>query len=89
MSPLNHEQLEQLAAQRVAMKRYARLGRRWYLRGGLMFVVACFAGYRGGGVNHLIGIAMVVLAALCFSLGRSMRKSVRDSEAKIALMEKT
>jgi hypothetical protein len=85
---LTREQAEQLAVQKKAARRAMGQGRRWYLRGILMFVIACIAGYRGGQVNMAIAIAMVVLSALCFSLGRSIRKGARESEKKIALMER-
>ena len=73
--------------QKARARRTLGQGRRWYLRGVLMFVIASVAGYRGGQVNVIIGVAMVMLAALCFSLGRSMRKGARDSLKKIELME--
>lgn len=85
---LSREQAEQLALQKKTVKRALGQGRRWLLRGLLMFVVACIAGYRGGQINMVIAIAMVVLAALCFSLGRSIRKGARDSAQKIELMER-
>ncbi len=84
---LTREEAEQLAVQKKAARRSMALGRRWNLRGVLMFVIACIAGYRGGQVNMAIAIAMVVMASLCFSLGRSIRNSARESERKIALME--
>jgi predicted anti-sigma-YlaC factor YlaD len=86
---LTPEQMEMLAVQRKAAKRALAQGRRWFLRGVLMFIVACVAGYRGGQLNMVVGIAMVVLAALCFSLGRNLRKNARESLVKIDLMEKT
>ena len=86
---LTPQQAEELAVQRKKAKRALGQGRRWFLRGILMFVIAIVAGYRGGQMNMVIGIAMVVLSALCFSLGRSMRRSAHESIAKIDLMEKT
>ena len=86
---LTPEQQEQLAQQRKAARRALGLGRRWYLRGALMFVISVVATYRGGQVNVIVGVVMVVLAGLCFSLGRSMRRSARQSLEKIEIMETT
>ena len=84
---LSPAQAEELALQKKRARRTLGQGRRWYLRGVLMFVIASVAGYRGGQVNVIIGVAMVVLAALCFSLGKSMRKGARETIRKIELME--
>ena len=86
---LSPEQAQRLADQKKAARRALGQGRRWFLRGVLMFVVAMVAGYRGGQLNMVIAIAMVLLSALCFSLGRSVRKSAKSSLEKIALMEST
>jgi hypothetical protein len=86
---LTPEQAQLLIDQRKTAKRALGQGRRWFLRGFLMFVISIVAGYRGGQVNVIIAIVMVLLAALCFSLGRSLRRNARASIAKIDLMEKT
>ena len=39
--------------------------------------------------DGFIGLATVVLAAISISMGRNMRRGARDSEAKIAIMEKS
>ena len=89
MSPLDPDQARQLAEQKVAMRRARAQGRRWYLRAGLMAVVAGFALYRGGQVNVVIGVVMALLALLSASLGRNMRRGAEDMERKIRLMETT
>ena len=86
---LSPAQRQILTDQRTVVRRTMAQGRRWLLRSVLMLVVAAVAGYRGGQMNVVIAIAMVVLAALCFSLGRSLRKSAGESLKKIELMEKT
>ena len=86
---LTPQQAEQLAAQKKIAHRALGQGRRWFLRSVLMFVIACIAGYRGGQLNLAIAIGMVVLAALCFSLGRSVRRGAIESTKKIELMEKS
>jgi nitrogen fixation/metabolism regulation signal transduction histidine kinase len=88
MSPLDPAQAEQLAAHRAAMRRARAQGRRWYLRGVLMAVIAAVAFYRGGQVNVLIGAAMTLLAALSVSLGHNMRRSAAEMAQKITMMEK-
>lgn len=87
MNTLTPQQTEELTLQRKKTRRAFAQGRRWYLRGVLMFIIALVAGYRGGQLNYVIAIAMVVLSGLCFSLGRSMRRQARAMEQKIALME--
>jgi len=87
MSPLDPAQAEQLAAHRSAMHRARLQGRRWYLRGVLMAVIAAVAFYRGGQVNVAIGVALAVLTALSVSLGRSMRRSAAEMARKITMME--
>ena len=89
MSPLDPAQAEQLGQQKAAMSRARGQGRRWYLRSVLMAVVAAVALYRGGQLNTVIGVVMVVLALLSVSLGRSLRRSATDMETKIKLMETT
>ena len=82
-------QAEELALQKKKARRTLGQGRRWYLRGVLMFMIAVAAAYNGGSAFYALGIAMVVLAALAFSLGRSMRKSAKSSLEKIELMEQS
>ena len=89
MSPLSPDLAQQLAQQRLTARRAMAQGRRWYLRSVVLFVVAIAAAYRGGQVNMVIGLATVVLAAISISMGRNMRRGARDSEAKIAIMEKS
>lgn len=89
MSPLDPAQAQQLAQQRAAMDRARAQGRRWYLRSGLLALIAVVALYRGGQINVVIGLVMAFLALLSFSLGRSMRRSATDMETKIKLMETT
>ncbi len=71
------------------MDRARAQGRRWYLRSGLLALIAVVALYRGGQINVVIGLVMAFLALLSFSLGRSMRRSATDMETKIKLMETT
>jgi hypothetical protein len=87
MSPLTPQQAAQLVESRRRAHRAMGQGRRWYLRGVLMFIVACLAGYRGGQLNSVVAIVMVILAGMCISLGRTMRRSAKASEEKIDLME--
>jgi len=76
-----------LAEQRKRVRRVLGQGRRWYLRAVLMMVIAVIAASRGGQLNYAIGIVMVLLAGLSVSLGRSMRKSARESLAKLELLD--
>jgi predicted Na+-dependent transporter len=87
MSPLNPDLAQQLAQQRLAARRALAQGRRWYLRGVILFLITAAAVYRGGQVNVAIGVAMAILAVLSISMGRGMRRSAREAEAKIATME--
>ena len=87
MSPLNPDLAQQLAQQRLMTRRAMAHGRRWYLRSIILFVVAIAAAYRGGQVNMVIGVAMVVLAGISVSMGRDMRRSAREAELKITTME--
>jgi hypothetical protein len=89
VSPLDPAQVEQLAQQRVAMRRARAQGRRWYLRSALMAAIAAVALYRGSQINTVIGVVMAFLALLSFSLGHSMRQSATNMETKIKLMEHT
>jgi hypothetical protein len=87
VSPLDPAQAELLAQLKAAMRRARAQGRRWYLRSGLMVAIAFAALYRGGQVNTVIGVVMAFLALLAVSLGRSLRRSARDMETKMKLME--
>ena len=87
MSPLTPDLAQQLAQQRLTARRAMAQGRRWYLRGGVLFAITIAAVYRGGQVNIAIGVAMLVLAAISISMGRDMRRSARAAEAKISTME--
>ena len=87
MSPLDADRARQLLEQKSAMRRALVVGRRWYLRGTPMAFVAAIALYRGGQVNVVIGVAMLLLAVLSMSLGRNMRRGGMDMERKIQLME--
>jgi len=89
MIPLSPEQAAQLVAQRQTARRTMAQGRRWYLRAVLLVVIAAVAGYRGGQANNVLAAVMVVLAAMCVSLGRSMRRAAQETERKIDLMEKS
>jgi hypothetical protein len=88
MSPLSPDLAQQLAQQRLVARRAMAQGRRWYLRSIILSVVAIAAAYRGGQVNIVIGAASAILAAISISMGRNLRHGARDSEAKIAIMEK-
>ena len=87
MSPLNPELAEQLAQQRLAVRRAMAQGRRWYLRSAVLVLIAGVAAWRGGQVNTLIGVAMVLLAVMSISMGHNMRRSAREAESKITTME--
>ena len=89
MSPLNPELAQQLAQQRLVARRAMTQGRRWYLRSIILFLVAGAAAWRGGQVNIVIGVAMLVLAVISISMGRDMRRSAREAETKISTMEGT
>jgi hypothetical protein len=89
VSPLDPAQAQQLVQQKAAMGRARAQGRRWYLRAVLLALIAAVALYRGGQLNTVIGVVMVVLALLSLSLGRSLRRSATDMEAKIELMKTT
>ena len=86
MSP-SEDQLRQLGEQKAAMRRALVVGRRWYLRAGVMGIAAAIALYRGGQVNVVIGVAMLLLAVLSVSLGRNLRRGGMEMERKIQLME--
>jgi len=88
VSVLNPEQAELLRKQRVIAHRALGQGRRWYLRAVLMMVIASAAGWRGGQINYTVAIVMVILSGIAASMGRSMRRSARESLQKIALMER-
>lgn len=87
MSPLDPDLAQQLAQQRLVARRALAQGRRWYLRSVILLFIAGAAVYRGGQVNVAIGVAMAILAVLSISLGRDMRRSAREAEAKITTME--
>jgi len=87
MSPLNPDLAQQLAQQRLTARRAMAQGRRWYLRSMILFLIAGAAAWRGGQVNIVIGVAMLVLAAMSISMGRDMRRSAREAESKIRTME--
>ena len=89
MNALASDHVELLRKQRKLAQRALSQGRRWYLRAALMLVVAVVAGSRGGQVNYAIGVVMVLLAGICASMGRGMRRSARESLEKIDLMEHT
>ena len=89
MNALASDHVELLKKQRKLAERALSQGRRWYLRAVLMLVVAVVAVARGGQVNFAIGGIMVLLAVLCASMGRSMRRGARESLEKIDLMEHT
>lgn len=89
MSPLDPAQVELLAQQRKRMALAMAQGRRWYLRSVLMLVVAVVALYRGGQFNTVLGFGLIAVAVMSSSLARSIRRGARESEKKIALMEKT
>jgi len=86
VSPLDEGQARQLAELRQAARRARAGGRSWYLRAVLMVLIAAVALYRGGQLNVVIGAAMLLLALLSSSLGRGMRRSAKDMEAKVDLM---
>lgn len=86
---LGPEHVEQLRVQRRNANRALSLGRRWYLRAVLMLVIAAVALYRGGQVQVTLGVVMALLAVLSLSLGRTSRRSARQSLQKIDLMEKS
>jgi hypothetical protein len=83
----SEDQLRQLGEQKAAMRRALVVGRRWYLRAGVMGIAAAIALYRGGQVNVVIGVAMLLLAVLSVSLGRNLRRGGMEMERKIQLME--
>jgi len=85
---MDPRQAEQLAGQRQAARTARAQGRRWYLRAVLLLVIAAVALWRRGQLNVVLGVAMVVLAAMALSLGRSVRAAADAMEAKIDLMEK-
>jgi len=85
--PLTAEHAAQLAEQRKGVRRARGQGRRWYLRAVLMLAIGWWAFWRGGSLNLTLGIAMVALATLAISLGRSLRRQGVDAEEKIRLME--
>jgi hypothetical protein len=87
VSPPDADRARQLLEHQAALRRALVVGRRWYLRGTIMALVAAIALYRGGHVNVLIGVAMLLLAVLSMSLGRNMRRGGMDMERKIQLME--
>lgn len=89
MNALAADHAELLRKQRKLAQRALAQGRRWYLRAVLMLVIAVVAGARGGQVNYVIGAIMVLLALLCASMGRGMRRGARESLEKIDLMEHT
>lgn len=89
MNALASDHAELLKKQRKVAQRALGQGRRWYLRAVLMLVIAVVAGIRGGQVNYVIGGVMVLLAGICASMGRSMRRGARESLEKIDLMEHT
>jgi hypothetical protein len=62
-------------------------GRRWYLRAVLMLCIAVVALYRGGQINTVIGVALLVLALMAASLGHSTRKQARAMEEKLKLVQ--
>jgi len=78
----------QLQDQRKAVRRARRQGLHWYLRAGLMLVVAALGFYRGGGMFTSIGVVMIVLALLGAHLGRQLRRGAAEMERKLDLMDK-
>ena len=89
MNALSPDHAELLMKQRKVAQRALAQGRRWYLRAVLMVVIALVAGTRGGQINYVLAGIMVLLAAVAASMGRSLRRSARDSLEKIDLMEHT
>ena len=87
MSLLSPDLAQQLAEQRLVTRRAMAQGRRWYLRSLILCLIAGFAAWRGGQVNIVIGVAMLLLAAMSISMGRDLRRSAREAEGKIRTME--
>ncbi len=85
--PLAAEHAGRLAELRKGVRRARGQGRRWFLRAGVMLAIAWWAYWRGGSVNLAVGMAMVVLAILAVSIGRSQRRQATNAETKIRLME--
>ena len=83
-SPL---QAQQLADQRLMARRALGRGRWWFMRGGLLMMAAVVAGSLGGQVYRFLAVALVILAAMSISLGRSIRRGARAALVKIDLME--
>jgi len=79
VSPLDPDQARELADRKATMRRARAQGRRWYLRAVVMALVMVFALYRGGALNNLIGVVMLLLAALSASLGLSLRRSATET----------
>ena len=79
---------ERLLEQRKAARKAMAQGRRWYLRGVLMCVVASIALVRGGQLYYLLAGLMLFLAALSVSLWKNLRMQARAMEEKIDLMAK-
>lgn len=77
---------ERLDSQRRLVRRARAQGRRWYLRGVLMLLVAAWSFWRGGSLYVTVGVVMVALSAMSFHLGRNLRASAAEAERKIALM---
>lgn len=79
-------QAQQLADQRRMARRALGRGRWWYMRGGLLMIAAVVAGSLGGQLFRVLAVAMVILAAMSVSLGRSIRRGAREALIKIDLM---
>ena len=89
MNALSPDQAGLLKKQRQVAQRALAQGRRWYLRSVLMVVIAVVAGTRGGQINYVLAVIMVLLAGIAVSMGRNLRRGARESLEKIDLMEHT
>lgn len=84
---MNAAEAQQLEQAGRAVRQARAQGRRWYLRALLMACIAMVALYRGGQINTVIGIAMLVLALMTASLGHTTRKQAMAMELKLKLVQ--